>query len=209
VIGKPAGTGGRVDRLTVIEQILYEMHDPAAYLAPDVVLDVTGVMVEEVGPDRVRVSGARGKPAPETLKATVCIDGGILGEAEISYAGQNAAARARLAADTVAERMRRRAPGLKFRIDMIGVVSVLGDDGGSFVHGCNTAPEDVRLRFAAQSADAAAVELLLDEVEALYCAGPAGGAGVRRRVLPRLASASCLIERSFARPTVTMLGDGA
>jgi hypothetical protein len=88
-------------------------------------------------------------------------------------------------------------------------VSVLGDDGGSFVYGRNAAPEDVRLRFAAQSADAAAVELLLDEVEALYCAGPAGGAGVRRRVLPRLASASCLIERSFVRPTVTMLGGGA
>lgn len=209
VIGKPAGSGGRVDRLTVIEQILYEMHDPAAYLAPDVVLDVTGVTVEEVGPDRVHVGGARGKPAPETLKATVCIDGGVLGEAEISYAGPNAAARARLAAETVAERMRRRAPGLKFRIDTIGVVSVLGDDDGSFVHGCNAAPEDVRLRFAAQSADAAAVELLLDEVEALYCAGPAGGAGVRRRVLPRLASASCLVERSLVQPTVTMLGGGA
>jgi acyclic terpene utilization AtuA family protein len=208
VIGKPAGTGGRVDRLTVIEQILYEMHDPSAYLAPDVVLDVTGVTVEQSGPDRVRVSGAHGKPAPETLKATVCIDGGVLGEAEISYAGPNAAARARLAAETVAERMRRRAPGLKFRIDTIGVVSVLGDDGGSFVHGRNDAPEDVRLRFAAQSADAAAVELLLDEVEALYCAGPAGGAGVRRRVLPRLASASCLVERSLVRPTVTMLGGG-
>lgn len=209
VIGKPAGTGGRVDRLTVIEQILYEMHDPSTYLAPDVVLDVTGVAVEEAGPDRVRVGGARGKPAPETLKATVCIDGGVLGEAEISYAGPNAAARARLAAETVAERMRRRAPGLRFRTDTIGVVSVLGDDGGRFVHGCNAAPEDVRLRFAAQSPDAAAVELLLDEVEALYCAGPAGGAGVRRRVLPRLSSASCLVERSFVRPTVTMLGGGA
>jgi len=209
VIGKPAGSGGRVDRLTVIEQLLYEMHDPSAYLAPDVVLDVTGVTVEAAGPDRVRISGARGKPAPETLKATVCIDGGVLGEAEISYAGPNAAARARLAADTVAERTRRRAPGLKFRIDTIGIVSVLGDDSGGFVHGRNAAPEDVRLRFAAQSADVAAVELLLDEVEALYCAGPAGGAGVRRRVLPRLSSASCLIERSIVRPTVTMLGGGA
>ncbi len=58
------------------------------------------------------------------------------------------------------------------------------------------------------AATAAEVEFLLDEVEALYCAGPAGGAGVRRRMTPRLASASCLIERAFARPTVTMLGGG-
>ena len=98
VITKPAATGGRVDRFTVIEQLLYEIHDPSAYLAPDVVLDITDVTVEEVAPDRVRVTGARGKPAPETLKATVCVDGGVLGEAEISYAGPNAAARARLAA---------------------------------------------------------------------------------------------------------------
>jgi hypothetical protein len=91
VITKPPGTGGRVDRLTVTEQALYEVHDPAAYLAPDVVLDLTDVSIEELGPDRVRVSGARGRPRPETLKATVCIDGGVLGEAEISYAGPNAA----------------------------------------------------------------------------------------------------------------------
>jgi len=209
VITKPAGSGGRVDRLTVTEQVLYEIHDPANYLAPDVVLDLTDVTVEEIGQDRVRVSGARGKPAPDTLKATVCIDGGLLGEAEISYAGPNAVARAKIAAETIIERMHRRAPGLKIRTDAIGFVSVLGDDAGAFASRGNAAAEDIRLRFAAQSADIAAVQMLLDEVEALYCAGPAGGAGVRRRVTPRLASASCLIERSFARPVVTMLGGGA
>ena len=206
VITKPAATGGRVDRFTVIEQLLYEIHDPSAYLAPDVVLDITDVTVEEVAPDRVRVTGARGKPAPETLKATVCVDGGVLGEAEISYAGPNAAARARLAAQTIGERMNRRAPGLVFRVDAVGVVSVLGDAGGALARPWASDPGDVRLRFAAQSKIAAEVELLLDEVEALYCAGPAGGAGVRKRLTPRLASASCLIERKYALPRVTLTG---
>ena len=209
VITKPTGTGGRVDRLTVIEQLLYEIHDPSAYLAPDVVLDVTDVMVEQLVPDRVRVTGARGKPAPETLKATVCVDGGVLGEAEISYAGPNAAARARLAAEIISARMSKRAPGLVFRIDAIGVVSVLGENGGTLSRPWDSDLPDVRLRFAAQSARIADVELLLDEVEALYCAGPAGGSGVRRRLTPRLTSASCLIERKFAAPRVTMLGDRA
>jgi hypothetical protein len=205
VIIKPTGTGGVVDRLTVVEQLLYEIHDPSAYLAPDVTLDLTDVEVAEIGKDRVRVSGARGRPAPETLKATVCFDSGLLGEAEISYAGPNAPARAQLAADVVRERLRKRVPRLEVRIDAIGVVSVLGA-GRSPADLRQAQSTDVRLRFAAQSIDAGEIEMLLDEVEALYCAGPAGGAGVRRRTTPRLASASCLIERSYAQPRVTILG---
>jgi Acyclic terpene utilisation family protein AtuA len=208
VITKPPDTGGRVDRFTVTEQLLYEIHDPSAYLAPDVILDLTEVTIEDAGPDRVHVSGARGKPAPETLKATVCVDSGILGEAEISYAGPNATARARLAAEIIHERMRKRAPTLSFRVDAIGAVSILGCSDGALRRPWNEGVSDIRLRFAAQSANAADVELLLDEVEALYCAGPAGGAGVRRRTTPRLASASCLIERKYAEPRVTMLGSG-
>jgi hypothetical protein len=209
VITKPAGTGGRIDRLTVIEQLLYEVHDPSAYLAPDVILDLTDVTVEELPGERVRVAGARGKPAPDTLKATVCIDGGVLGEAEISYAGRNAAARARLAAEIIRERMTKRAPDLVYRTDAIGISSVLGDDQGALADSWTDEARDVRLRFAAQSRDASAVEILLDEVEALYCAGPAGGAGVRRHLAPRLASASCLIERRFAQPKVAMMEGGA
>lgn len=205
VIGKPAGTGGRVDRQTVIEQVLYEIHDPAAYLVPDVVLDLTDVTVEEVGADRVRIAGARGWPAPETLKATVCVDAGVLGEAEISYAGPNAASRARLAAEIVRDRLARRAPNIQFRIDAIGIASILGNDDGALRRPWDADATDVRLRFAARGARAEDVRILLDEVEALYCAGPAGGAGVRRHVTPRLASASCLIERTFAAPRVTMI----
>ena len=208
VVTKANSTGGTVDRFTVIEQLLYEVHDPAAYLAPDVVLDLTSVEVERIGLDRVRVTGARGKPAPATLKATVCVDGGVLGEAEISYAGPNAAGRARLAAEVVAARMKKRAPHLAFRTDAIGAVSILGSTQKTPICPQDTAA-DIRLRFAARGDTAADVEILLDEVEGLYCAGPAGGAGVRRRITPRLTSASCLVERSFARERVVMIEDGA
>jgi hypothetical protein len=207
IVTKPQGTGGLVDRRTVTEQILYEIHDPSAYLTPDVILDLTGVEIAEVGADRVRVWGARGKPRPKTLKATVCVEGGHLGEAEISYAGPNASARARLAIETVRARMARRAPGMPVRADAVGLVSILGDSEGERLSAVwdTCPPEDVRVRFAAQGNDPALVSVLLDEVEALYCAGPAGGAGVRRRVTPRLASASCLVEREATQAIVSIL----
>lgn len=205
VITKPEGTGGLVDRRTVTEQLLYEIHDPAAYLTPDVVLDITDVELAEAGRNRIRVKGARGKERPETLKATVCIDSGLLAEAEISYAGPNAAARARLAIDTVRLRMARRAPGLALRADAIGLVSILGDTAGTSLRQASAEPEDVRIRFAAESMQREPLELLNGEVEALYCAGPAGGGGVRTRITPRLASASCLIERDRVRPTVSFV----
>jgi hypothetical protein len=211
IITKPAGTGGLVDRRTVTEQILYEIHDPAAYLTPDVILDLTDVEVMEVGPDRVRVRGARGKVKPETLKATVCIDGGLLGEAEISYAGPNASARARLAIDIIKSRMRRRFPDLMVRSDAIGIMSVLGDSAENrLAHAWPAAmSEDVRIRFAAQAHDRAPIEHLLHEVEALYCAGPAGGGGVRKQMTPRLWSASCLIERNLVQPTMSVIAGAA
>ncbi|MEP9376654.1 acyclic terpene utilization AtuA family protein [Aquabacter sp. CN5-332] len=140
ILSKPEGTGGRIDRFTVAEQMLYEIHDPAAYLTPDVVMDITAARIEEIGADRVRVSGARGKPRPETLKATVCFEAGYLAEAEISYAGPNADARARLAADVVRTRIARRAPGLKLRVDAIGVSSVFNDTAGETLDGLLPSP---------------------------------------------------------------------
>jgi Acyclic terpene utilisation family protein AtuA len=208
VMTKPRGTGGIVDRRTVTEQILYEVHDPAAYLTPDVTLDIGAVELVDEGRDRVRVTGARGHRRPDALKATVFVESGVLGEAEISYAGPNALARARLAADVVTARMRRRAPDLAVRIDAIGLDSTFGALAAD-TSPVTPSPSEIRLRFAAQSAVRVPVELLLDEVEALYCAGPAGGCGVRRHLTPRLASASCMVERERIEPRVTFVGEGA
>jgi hypothetical protein len=172
-----------------------------------VILDLTQVELAEIGPDRVRVTSARGRPRPETLKATVCFDGGWLAEAEISYAGPNARSRAVLAIETVTKRLARLHPALQVRADLIGVVSVFGDTAGTLLNASipSCASSDLRVRFAAETPDRAAAECLLDEVEALYCAGPAGGGGVRRRLTPRLRSASCLVDRKHVAPQVSFL----
>ncbi len=90
IITKLDGTGGRVDTDTVLAQLSYEVMDPARYLTPDVTADFSGVRVETAGPDRVRVSGAKGTVRPAALKVTVGYWGGYRCEAGISYAGHGA-----------------------------------------------------------------------------------------------------------------------
>lgn len=207
VLLKPPGTGGCVTEQTVKEQILYEIHDPASYLTPDVVLDLTGVEVASVGPDRVFVQGARGHPAPERLKATVCYDGGYLGEGEISYAGPNALMRAEAALDILARRLD---PTIDWRGDLIGAVSVFADDAGRFRAAADLPDSrDVRLRVAVRAECQARVAAAMHEVGALYTCGPAGGAGIRISVRPRVFTASALIPRDLVEPARELVEAGS
>lgn len=197
IITKPAGTGGVVDRHTVTEQLLYELHDPTAYLTPDVVADIGAAEVDEVGPDRVRLRGVRGHPRPERLKVNVCHESGWLAEGEVSYAGARAEARARLAAEIVRERM----GDAPLRADLIGVASVWADDHGRWLgEHSGPAAEDVRLRLAMRHTDKVRAAQLLREVTALYTCGPAGGGGIRTALRPTLGTVSCLVPRG-AVPT--------
>ena len=83
VITKVPGSGGCVTLATCKEQLLYEIHDPAAYYTPDVVADFTAVRLTEVGRDRVRVQGGRGRARPECLKVTLGYRDGFIGEGQI------------------------------------------------------------------------------------------------------------------------------
>jgi hypothetical protein len=193
IVTKASNTGGLVDARTVKEQLLYEIHDPAEYLTPDVVADVSDAEVAEVGPDRVRLTGVRGHPRTPTLKANAFFDGGWLGEGEISYAGAGAEARARLAMEVLQSRVGRDLP---LRFDLIGVMSVLGDDTDRLLNATRVgAATDVRLRVAAKHEDAAHIDRMLRELTALWTGGPAGGGGVRVAKRQRLSLKSCLVPR--------------
>ena len=197
VIGKADGTGGQVSRATVCEQLLYEVHDPGAYLTPDVVLDMREVTLEQDGDDRVRVRGARGAPAPDTLKATVSVEGGWLGEATMAYAGPNALARARLAADVLRDRSGTIAPAETVRVEVLGTGAVFGNDAGEGPSYRGT-PQwgEYLVRAAVRSADGAAVQAVVDEVQSLFCSGPAGGGGFRGGVSEQIRTASVLVPRA-------------
>ncbi|WP_454724336.1 MULTISPECIES: acyclic terpene utilization AtuA family protein [Cupriavidus] len=207
-VGKAAGTGGCVDLRTVKEQLLYEVHDPAAYLTPDVVADISAATVAQLGPDRVAVRNVRGRERPAQLKANLFCEGGWIAEGEISYAGPNAAARARLAADIVRKRMGGLGHAVPIRFDLIGVCSVFADDAGALVRAPlpgEAQAQDVRLRAALAHEDKAVAEALLREVNALYTCGPAGGGGVRTALRARLNAMSCLVPRGAVTASHTLL----
>ncbi|MEG1374103.1 MAG: acyclic terpene utilization AtuA family protein [Comamonas sp.] len=194
-VTKAANTGGCVSAQTVKEQLLYEVHDPAAYLTPDVVADISQAQVIELGHDKVRLEGVKGHPRPTSLKVNVCATAGWLAEAEISYAGAHALRRAQLADQVIQQRIGHLSP---IRTDFIGLVSVLGNDTSIWKqdqHTLSADARDVRVRWAWECPTNTEAQLLGREVNALYTCGPAGGGGVRATVRSRLNTVSCLIEQ--------------
>lgn len=188
--GKPA----RLDAISCTLQLLYEVHDPTAYLTPDVTLDFGGLRIDEIGHNRVRVSGARGHGRPERLKAIGFRKGrGMMADAEIAYAGNGAADRARAAAETMALRLE--SLGIaRFGVDLVGVDSVLG---ARATHPSAEPPAEARMHVSAVCADAELALAVEDELYTLTLAGPAGGCCMRSERRPHLLVESGLVDRDL------------
>jgi len=202
VIAKVPGSGGQVTAATCKEQLVYEIHDPRRYLQPDVVADFSQVTVEEIAPDRVRVSGGRGTPRTPTLKVSVAYTDGFIGDGQISYAGPGALERARLALEIVRERLV--IIGLhsdELRFDLIGVDSL----HGTALSGGAGAPYEVRARVAGRCASLAEARRIGNEVETLYTNGPAGGGGATHSVREVLAVQSVLLPREWVQTSVLVM----
>jgi hypothetical protein len=203
VITKVAGSGGAVTAQTCKEQLLYEVHDPAQYIQPDVVADFSHVKVEEIAPDRVRVSGGRGTERTGTLKVSVGYLDGYIGEGQISYAGPGALARGRLALEIVRERLKLTGVAVsELRFELIGVDSL---------HGANLAakanePYEVRVRVTGRTENLREAARIGNEVETLYTNGPAAGGGAFKSARDVVAVASVLLPRELARPSIRFVG---
>jgi hypothetical protein len=201
VITKLPDAGGCVTTTTCTEQLLYEMHDPAAYATPDVVADITGATLTEVGRDRVRLDGVAGRDRPAALKVSVGYHDGFVGEGQISYAGPGAVARGRLALEIAAERLRiTGVPHSELRVDLIGVNALHGS-----ALSAGRDPYEVRARVAARSQRREDARRIGEEVETLYTNGPSGGGGVTKTVREVVAVTSAFVPRDALRPVVEWL----
>ncbi|HWZ39166.1 MAG TPA: acyclic terpene utilization AtuA family protein [Bradyrhizobium sp.] len=199
VVTKVPGSGGAVTAQTCKEQLLYEVHDPKQYFQPDVVADFSQVSVEEIAPDRVRVSGGRGTKRTGTLKVSVGYVDSFIGEGQISYAGPGALARGKLALDIVRERLRLTGVATnELRFDLIGIDSLHGPQVSA--HG--NEPYEVRVRITGRTENLREAVRVGNEVETLYTNGPAGGGGAWKSARDVVAVASVLLPRELAKPLV-------
>jgi hypothetical protein len=200
VLTKVEGSGGRITIETCKEQLLYELLDPAAYLQPDVVADFSRVRFTELGPDRITVAGGTGRPRPDALKVSIGYLDGYIGEGQISYAGSGAVARARLALQIIAERLKLiGVTASDTRFELIGVDSVhRGTMPTLFAE-----PPEVRIRVAGRTDTMRDAIRIGNEVEALYTNGPAGGGGAWKSARQVVAVASTLVLRTLVHPTVS------
>lgn len=202
--GKVAGSGGRLDVATCTEQLLYEILDPAAYLQADVTADLSRVVLEQAGPDRVRVTGGSGHARPAELKASIGYRDGYIGEGQMSYAGPGAVARGQLAIDVLRERFALTGLAVEeLRCDLIGINAVAQTAPTA------AEPAEVRVRVAGRTRTAADAHRIGAEVEALYTNGPAGGGGATKAVREVLAVASVLVPRDAVRPEIRWFPEAA
>jgi hypothetical protein len=203
VITKPDGTGGFVTFDTVREQLLYEVHDPAAYLTPDVTADFTSVRVRDLGGDRVEVSGAAGSPPPKTYKGLVCTPAGWSGEARFAYPWPDAEAKARAAMTWVRQRAEANGVAIDewhselFGVDAFGGPTV--DVAGAEAAGWE--PPEVIGRLAWRAADPATVGQVAAGVGVLGLSGPPTIAGSGRardgRPSQLLSVEACAVDRGL------------
>jgi hypothetical protein len=198
VVTKPIGTGGRVSVATVAEQITYEVHDPARYLLPDVVCDFTTVKLEELGADRVRVSGARGLPATAHYKASLTYADGYRCTATLMIVGQDAAEKARHVAAAILKRTRRLFAENSLADYRAVSVEVLGTEAMYGVHARHERTREVVLKIAVAHTDEEALELFAREIfpsATSMAQGITGFAGGRPAVQPLVRLASCLVPK--------------
>jgi hypothetical protein len=195
IVTKHEGTGGRITPAVVKEQLLYEMGDPTEYITPDVVADFTTIRLEEDGPDRVRVSGIRGRPRTDMLKVSIAYHAGWKAVGTLVYAWPDAVKKARAADRLLRERLDR----LGLHFDEI-LTELVGWDS---THGplAGPPPDDlpeVQLRIAVRSPDREPVERFAREIAPLILSGPpsvTGFAGGRPRAQEVMAFWPALIDR--------------
>ena len=173
-ITKAENCGGLICEQSCKEQFLYEVHDPANYLTPDVNVDISRATLTQAGRYRMRVGGVRGKPRPDTLKLSIGYHAGYKVVGMLSFAWPDAYEKAQYAAEILMKKMRRK--GLRaedVHVSYIGLNSLhlgVADMSPAQIEGLN----EVVLRIAVRTREKAEAAKLIPEIAPLQLNGPPG-----------------------------------
>jgi hypothetical protein len=203
IITKPSGTGGTVNRRTVVEQLVYEIGDPQHYLTPDVDCDFTTVEVAEAGPDRVTVGNATGRPATDTYKVSLAYRDGWMASGQLLVYGSDCREKAEACGRIILERCKLAGFELaRTQVELLGFGA--GVPGAWFWRKYQT-PGELVLRVTAHDPRREAIECFAKQFAPLITSGPAGLAGYaagRPQVRPVFAYWPTLVPKSLVQPGV-------
>lgn len=209
VLTKPAGTGGLVEPATIAEQIVYEIADPCHYLLPDVTCDFSQVRLTQDGKDRVRVSGARGKPAPSTYKVSATWNDGWRVLGTLMIGGRDAADKAHRVGESILKRCSRLLAERGISGFTETSLEALGSETTYGPHARTSDVREVVLKIAAKHPQREAVQLLAREFAPSATAmaqGITGFAAGRPSPSPVVRLFSFLIAQERVAPRVQLDG---
>jgi hypothetical protein len=206
VITKPAGTGGAVSLQAVKEQLLYEIGDPGNYLSPDATVSFLTLQAAVVGADRVRVSGATGRPPPPSYKVSATYRDGFKAHGTLTVFGHDAVKKARHAGEALLHRLGER--GCNFRETLVECLGTGASVRGIASRMSDTHLVETVLRVSVAADEKEPVERFTKEIAPLVTCGPQGVTGYatgRPKVLPIFGYWPCLLERNFVKPNFKIL----
>lgn len=210
VLGKPDNTGGLITPATVAEQMLYEIGDPRAYIVPDVVCDFTEARYEQVGKDRVRVSGAKGRPATDTYKVSTTFPDGYKLSTIFMLGGREAVAKGKHSAESIIRKTRRVFAEKGWGDYRDVSIEVIGGEATYGPHARTADSREVVVKIAAKHDSRDALGLLGREIAPMSTGGVVGmtgsfGAG-RASATPVIRMFSCLVAKAQVPVTIDLDG---
>ncbi len=209
VVTKPKRTGGVVNERTVKEQLLYEIGDPDNYLSPDVTVSFLSLQVREEGKDRVRVSGAKGRPASSSYKVSASYRDGFWAQGTLTIFGRDAVAKARRCGEVILQRVR--AAGYKLERTQVECLGASACLPGVVDKSEEAELLETVLRVTVADPRRESVERFAKEMSPSITSGPQGVTGYaagRPRVHPVFGYWPCLIDKKLVKPQVTIMTTG-
>jgi len=205
ILCKPENSGGRLNRETVSEQLLYEIGDPSCYITPDVCINMTTVKISEDSENRVVLSGAEGSAPPSDYKVSAAYQNGYIASGQLVVSGPQAVKKAKLCSEIILGRLQRAGVNLKeTHSELLG--------SGDLVPGLSSGQaQEIVLKISARDNSLDKLKRFSREFSPLITSGPPGVTGYtgpRGKPLPNMEFFPFLMSKKLVSPVCNIQSAG-